>query len=164
VLAGAVTAEQALAPLLRDMGAIVAEQVATAPLARECDILVLGAQVPVLGAAEAAGVQAELVVEAGGAVDVEADAVLEARGATVIPDVLSGAGQVAASYFEWVQGLQQFLWSSREVHAQLDRVAADAARQALQVAGQRRVSLRAGALVLAVGRVVEAIAARGIYP
>ena len=84
--------------------------------------------------------------------------------ARVIPDGLTGAGQVAASYFEWVQGLQQFLWTSREVYAQLDRLAADAARQALQIADARRLSLRAGVLVLAVGRVVEAIVARGIYP
>ena len=117
-----------------------------------------------LGAVEALEIRADLVVEAGGMVDVEADWVLEARGATVIPDVLTGAGQVAASYFEWVQGLQQFLWTSREVYAQLDRLAADAARQALQIADARRLSLRAGVLVLAVGRVVEAIVARGIYP
>ncbi len=164
VVAGAAPGEQALVPLMRDLGASVAELPAEAALGHHCDILLLGGQVPVLGAVEALEIRADLVVEAGGMVDVEADWVLEARGATVIPDVLTGAGQVAASYFEWVQGLQQFLWTSREVYAQLDRLAADAARQALQIADARRLSLRAGVLVLAVGRVVEAIVARGIYP
>jgi glutamate dehydrogenase (NAD(P)+) len=63
-----------------------------------------------------------------------------------------------------VQGLQQFFWSEREVHAQLDRVAEMATHHVLAIARERRISLRAAALCLSVGRVADAITIRGIYP
>ena len=63
-----------------------------------------------------------------------------------------------------MEGLQQFFRTEREVHAQVERVAIAATREALRISAERRIALRAGSLVLAVGRVVAAIVARGIYP
>jgi glutamate dehydrogenase (NAD(P)+) len=42
----------------------------------------------------------------------EADEILRDNGVTVLPDILANAGGVTVSYFEWVQGLQNFFWST----------------------------------------------------
>ena len=41
----------------------------------------------------------------------EADAVLNRSDIYIIPDVLCNAGGVTVSYFEWVQDIQQLMWS-----------------------------------------------------
>jgi glutamate dehydrogenase (NAD(P)+) len=33
----------------------------------------------------------------------------------VLPDILANAGGVIVSYFEWVQGLQEYFWKEAEV-------------------------------------------------
>jgi glutamate dehydrogenase (NAD(P)+) len=71
---------------------------------------------------------------------------------------------VTASYFEWVQGLQQFFWDEREVNAQLERVVVGAFHEVRRIAEARRVALRVAATMLAVERVAAAITTRGIYP
>ena len=40
----------------------------------------------------------------------------------VLPDVLANAGGVVVSYFEWVQGLQEYFWKEDEVNAQLNEI------------------------------------------
>ena len=37
----------------------------------------------------------------------------------MLPDVLANAGGVVVSYFEWVQGLQEYFWTEDEVNAKL---------------------------------------------
>ena len=50
-----------------------------------------------------------------------ADEILEAKGVLVIPDVLANAGGVVVSYFEWVQGLQEYFWKEEQVNERLHR-------------------------------------------
>ena len=64
----------------------------------------------------------------------EADAILDARGIFVLPDILANAGGVTVSYFEWVQGLQHFLWSEEEVNSKLISLMQGAFRDVLGVA------------------------------
>ena len=76
----------------------------------------------VISADNAAQVKARIICEgANGPVTPAADEILEDRGVLVLPDVLANAGGVVVSYFEWVQGLQEYFWKEEEVNARLER-------------------------------------------
>ena len=86
------------------------------------------------------------------------------NGITVLPDILANAGGVIVSYFEWVQDLQFYFWEENEVNERLHRVITRAYLDVAATAKEHGSSLREAAMVLAVGRVVEASRIRGIYP
>jgi glutamate dehydrogenase (NAD(P)+) len=130
-----------------------------------CDFLVPCALEGQIAEDNAPRIKARVVVEgANGPTTPAADAILEDRGVTVIPDIVANAGGVIVSYFEWVQGLQQFFWSEEEVNQNLERIIVRAFDQVTRVAEERRVSLRSAALIRAIDRVAEALYLRGIYP
>jgi glutamate dehydrogenase (NAD(P)+) len=130
-----------------------------------CDILIPAALESQITAANAGKIKARIIGEAAnGPVTPAADEVLYDRGIFVIPDILAGAGGVTVSYFEWVQGLQEFFWNEREVNAQLERVMVNAFQNVLRVAQERRVHMRTAAYLLAVDRVAQSTTTRGIYP
>jgi glutamate dehydrogenase (NAD(P)+) len=129
------------------------------------DILVPAAVQRQITARNADRVRAKLIVEgANGPVTPEADAILEANGVLVVPDILANAGGVTVSYFEWVQDLQEYFWDEAEVNSRLERLMTRAFDATLALATRERVSLRLAASMLAVSRVAETYAARGLYP
>ncbi|MFZ5651836.1 MAG: Glu/Leu/Phe/Val family dehydrogenase [Bacillota bacterium] len=88
----------------------------------DCDILVPSALENQITKENAHRIKARLVAEgANGPTTYEADQMLFERGITIIPDILANAGGVVVSYFEWVQGLQNFYWTKDEVNRQLRR-------------------------------------------
>jgi glutamate dehydrogenase (NAD(P)+) len=68
------------------------------------------------------------------------------------------------SYFEWVQGLQEFFWTEREVNAQLERIMVSAFESVNTMAKERHMQLRTAAYLQAVDRTAQAYITRGIYP
>jgi glutamate dehydrogenase (NAD(P)+) len=130
-----------------------------------CDILVLAALEDQLTAENAPQVDAKLVVEgANGPTSIEADAILGERGIVVLPDVLTNAGGVTVSYFEWVQDLGRLFWTRDEIRARLADKLADAFDRVWQLADAKSISLRQAALVAGINEVAAALKARGIYP
>jgi glutamate dehydrogenase (NAD(P)+) len=110
-------------------------------------------------------VKATIVCEgANGPVTPAADAILEDRGVLILPDVLANAGGVVVSYFEWVQGLQEYFWKEVEVNAKLNDIVSRAFDETWETAQTRDVPMRVAAYGLAVQRVAEATVTRGIYP
>ena len=92
-------------------------------LALDCDVLAPCALEQVITAENAAQVKARIVCEgANGPMTPAADEILEDRGVLVLPDVLANAGGVVVSYFEWVQGLQEYFWKEDEVNAKLNDI------------------------------------------
>jgi len=127
------------------------------------EVLVPAAMQNQITAANAARVRAKFVVEgANGPTTAQADAILRDNGVIVVPDVLANAAGVTVSYFEWVQGLQSFFWSEAEVNAKLEQIMVRALGQVTATAKKHSCDLRTAAYIVGVGRVAEAILARGI--
>jgi glutamate dehydrogenase (NAD(P)+) len=131
----------------------------------DCDILVSAGVQHQIGTAEAERMRATILAEAANSpTHTEAHAVLADRGVTVIPDILCTAGGFVVAYFEWVQDMQAFFWTSKEVNAELDRHMDDAFAGVLAMSESRGVDLRGAAMMVAVDRVAEATTRRGLYP
>ena len=130
-----------------------------------CDVLVLAAREDQLTAENAGRVEARLIAEgANGPTSVEADAILAERGIPVLPDVLTNAGGVTVSYFEWVQDLGRLFWTRDEIRARLAEKLSDAFDRVWELAADRGITLRSAALVAGIREVAAALEARGIYP
>jgi glutamate dehydrogenase (NAD(P)+) len=130
-----------------------------------CDVLIPAALENQITLANAERIQAALIVEgANGPITPDADAILAARGIPVLPDILANAGGVIVSYFEWVQGLQEFFWTEADVNEKLERIIVGAFNEVWELAQQRQIPLRLAAYLIAVQRVADANITRGIYP
>ena len=131
----------------------------------DCDVLTPCALEQAITAENAARVQAKMVCEgANGPTTPGADEILEDRGILVLPDVLANAGGVVVSYFEWVQGLQEYFWKEYEVHAKLNDIVVRAFEETWSTRERFATSMRMAAYGLAVQRVAEATTIRGLYP
>jgi glutamate dehydrogenase (NAD(P)+) len=130
-----------------------------------CDVLVLAAREDQLTGENAGRVHARLIAEgANGPTSLEADAILGERGVIVLPDVLTNAGGVTVSYFEWVQDLGRLFWDRLEIRAKLASQLGDAFERVWRLAQEQGLSLRSAALVAGIREVAGALEARGIYP
>jgi glutamate dehydrogenase (NAD(P)+) len=134
-------------------------------LTLDVDILAPCALEQVITADNADQVKASIICEgANGPVTPAADAILEDKGVLILPDVLANAGGVVVSYFEWVQGLQEYFWKETEVNAKLNDIMSRAFEETWETAESRGMPMRVAAYGLAVQRVAEATITRGIYP
>jgi glutamate dehydrogenase (NAD(P)+) len=131
----------------------------------DCDVLAPCALEQVITGENADQIKANIVCEgANGPVTPDADVILDDRGILVLPDVLANAGGVVVSYFEWVQGLQEYFWKESEVNAKLNDIITRAFAETWRTHEERSLPMRQAAYALAVGRVAEATTTRGLYP
>jgi glutamate dehydrogenase (NAD(P)+) len=105
-----------------------------------------------------------LAEAANGPTTPEADDILADGDIYIIPDVLCNAGGVTVSYFEWVQDIQQFLWSEEHVNEKLQELMLRAFQQVRALALKRGLSMRTAALSLGVQKVAREKMRRGLYP
>ena len=131
----------------------------------ECDILVLAARENQVTLANAALLKCRLIAEgANGPISLEADAILSERAIPILPDILTNAGGVTVSYFEWVQDLGRLFWSRDEIRAKLAEKLNDAFDRVWDVSSVQNLTLRTSALVAGIKDVGAALEARGLYP
>ena len=134
-------------------------------LTTECTVLIPAALERVITEANAGKLRCRILAEgANGPTTPEADALFRDSDLFIIPDVLCNAGGVTVSYFEWVQDIQQFLWSESQVNDKLKELMLKAYNQVRERARERRLSMRTAALSLGVEKVANEKAKRGLSP
>jgi glutamate dehydrogenase (NAD(P)+) len=113
----------------------------------------------------AESMSASMMIEAAnGPTTGEGASVLASRGIPVVPDVLANAGGVVASYFEWAQDLQGFMWEGELFRQRLEKTMHEAFDAVWQRHEELNVPLRDTALVVGVQRIAEATRLRGLFP
>jgi len=131
----------------------------------ECDILIPAALENQITEANAGNIKARLIAEAAnGPTTPEADRILWKNSKFMIPDILCNAGGVTVSYFEWVQDLNRDHWSERVVNEKLREIMVKAFSETLAIARREQCDMRTAAYLLAVARVADVMALRGLYP
>jgi glutamate dehydrogenase (NAD(P)+) len=131
----------------------------------ECDVVIPAAMENTVNAEVAPHIKARIVCEgANGPTTPEADEILRENGVTLLPDILANAGGVTVSYFEWVQGLENFFWDIKRVNDELQRVMERAFDEVNAKADAADCDYRTAAYTIAISRVAEACRLKGLFP
>jgi len=135
-----------------------------AQLELECDVLVPAASENQITTKNVDRVKAKLIVEgANGPTTAAADKILDARGVISVPDILSNAGGVTVSYFEWVQDRMGYFWTEDVVNSRLEQIMVSSFADVDAMARKHNVSLRIASYVLAIDRVATVYRMRGVF-
>lgn len=130
-----------------------------------CTVLVPAALERVIHLQNAAQLKCKVLAEAAnGPTTPEADAIISKSDIYVIPDILCNAGGVTVSYFEWVQDIQQLLWSEEQVNHKLNELMINAFRRVRDLALAKKISMRLAALSLGVEKIAREKMKRGLFP
>jgi glutamate dehydrogenase (NAD(P)+) len=131
----------------------------------DCDIIIPAATESTVTEEIAPHIKARILVEAAnGPTTPQADEILRENGVTVLPDILANAGGVTVSYFEWVQGLQNFFWGAKQVQDELQKIMEQAFAAVNAKADEVDCDYRTAAYTIAISRVAEACKLKGLFP
>jgi len=126
-------------------------------LTLDVDVLIPAALGGAITRNNADDVRARLIVEAANSpVTPRADDMLRRRGIQIVPDILTNAGGVTVSYFEWTQNLQQVRWELEDVRARLEKTMLRAWNDVYAEHQSHKLPLRTAAYIVALRRVAEA--------
>jgi len=132
-------------------------------LSLDVDILIPAALENTITGRTAPIIRAKIIVEgANGPTTSDGNAILEQNGVVVVPDILANAGGVAVSYFEWIQNIQSVKWDEDKINERLENLMVKAFNDVWDTAQKAETSLRMGAYMLAVDRIVTASKLRGM--
>jgi len=130
-----------------------------------CDILIPAAVGGVITSKNAENIDTRMLVEgANSPTTVKAHKILESGGILVIPDVIANAGGVTASYFEWVQDTQKYLWKEEQIHQRLVEVLTSSFDEVWKISENNNCDLRTAALMIGIKKVAAAKLTRGLFP
>ena len=134
-------------------------------LTLDVDILIPAAIDGVITAENAPNVKAKMIAEgANGPLTKEAIEIISEKGTFIIPDILCNAGGVIVSYFEWVQGLQNFFWDLGQINSKLHDILRDAFDNVYEASKQYKVDMKKAAFIAAFRRLERAMRYRGLFP
>ena len=131
----------------------------------ECSVLIPAAMENQITSKNADLIKADIVAEgANGPTTPAADEILFERGKYHLPDILANAGGVTVSYFEWVQGLERYFWTEKEVNSKMKGIMDRAFDGVWELAQKEKVNMRMASYIVAIRRVTEAMLLRGLHP
>jgi len=131
----------------------------------DTDVLVPAAMENQINEKIAPLIKAKIVIEAAnGPTTIEGDKILEKAGKIVVPDILANAGGVVVSYFEWVQNIQSLMWDEDEVNRTLEKIMIRSFNEVWDKSKEKETTLRMGAYMVAIARIVKAKKIRGVFP
>ena len=82
----------------------------------------------------------------------------------MLPDILTNAGGVTVSYFEWVQDLGRLFWGRDDIRARLADKMGDAFDRVWDARARPGHDAAQAALVAGIREVARRLNARGLYP
>jgi len=130
-------------------------------LALECDFLIPAALGSAINEQNVDSLNCKIIIEAAnGPVTGEAADKLWKKKIAIIPDILTNAGGVTVSYFEWVQNLQQFKWPESEINEKLEQKMVNAFNEVYAVKKNKKIPMRIASFMVAIDRVSTAYALR----
>ena len=130
-----------------------------------CEILIPAAVGGVITSKNANKIDTKILLEgANSPTTVKAHKILEDKGILVIPDVIANAGGVTASYFEWVQDTQNYLWKEKQIYERLVDVLISAFEEVWVLSEKHNCDLRTAALMKGIKKVAAAKLTRGLFP
>ncbi len=128
----------------------------------DCDILIPAALENQITGNNAGEIKAKIIAEAAnGPTTPEGTQILEDKGVFIIPDILCNSGGVTVSYFEWVQNAMHYAWKEEEVLEKLEEKMTAAFKAVYEIKEAKQVKMREAAYLLGVGRLAQAMKARG---
>jgi len=131
----------------------------------ELDVLIPAAIDGVITHENARNVKAKIIAEgANGPLTREAIDIVTANGSFLIPDILCNAGGVIVSYFEWVQGLQNFFWDLDDINKKLHDILRQSFITTVEAADEYNVDMKKAAFIAALRRLDRAMRLRGLFP
>ena len=131
----------------------------------ECDVLIPAAIGGVITSKNAERIKANMIIEgANSPTTLNADKILRNNNIYIIPDILANAGGITASYFEWVQNTQNYLWKEKELHEKLIDVMITSFEEVWTISQKQNCDLRTAALIKGIKRVAAAKLTRGLFP
>jgi glutamate dehydrogenase (NAD(P)+) len=130
-----------------------------------CDILIPAAMENTITKHNADKIKARYIVEgANGPTSNEADAILSKKGVKIVPDILANAGGVTVSYFEWVQDMQAYFWTEKEINARLQDIIIGAFTEVYDLSIKEKLDMRIAAFMVGLRRLGKAATIRGVFP